>query len=152
MSPETTIAQAKAWLRARLDDGEECPVCTQFAKVYQRRIHRTMARYLIAMYREAPGGSYVDVMRLAGKDSPDLVKTRYWGLLEAMPGEREDGSNRLGWWRLTDAGRAFVEGAITVPKYARLYDGRCLGFDGEGVTIRDALGARFNYDDLMRGL
>jgi hypothetical protein len=45
---------------------------------------------------------------------------------------------------------AFVLGESTVPKYAYVYDGRLLKLDGgEYVTIRDALGTKFHYRDLM---
>ena len=82
----------------------------------------------------------------------DEAKTRYWGLLEAMPdAKREDGSTRTGWWRLTGRGADFVRGDLLVPKHARIYDGRLLGLDDTAgvIGIRDALGSRFDYDELM---
>ena len=37
-----------------------------------------------------------------------------------------------------------------IPKYALIYNGRFLDFDGdETVTIQDALGNKFNYHDLL---
>ena len=76
----------------------------------------------------------------------------YWGLMEQADGQREDGSNRVGWWRLTMLGQEFVMRRTTVPQYARVYNGRCLGLVGDPVDIRTALGTKFNYDDLMRGV
>jgi hypothetical protein len=38
-----------------------------------------------------------------------------------------------------------------VPTYAQIYDGRCLGYDGEPVSIVDALGKKFDYHELMEG-
>lgn len=75
----------------------------------------------------------------------------HWGLIEEEPIVRPDGG-RAGWWRITPFGQQFVLGNSTVPKYARLYDGRCLGLEGVPVTIRDCLGTKFNYADLMAGI
>lgn len=151
---DMTLAEARAILRTLVDDGHPCPCCTQLAKVYRRKIHSTMARELIRMAQM--GGLYerrfIHVVTLAKQHSPDLVKCRYWGLIERDDAKREDGSDRTGWWRLTTAGLEFVSGDATVPKYARLYDGRCLGLTGDQVSIRDALGKRFKYDELMAGV
>lgn len=151
-----TLAEARAWLADRLDHGERCPCCEQFAKVYTRAIPSATARVLIALYRRDRGdGEYLflpPILETLG-GTPSLggygTLGHFWGLLETMPGEREDGSNRVGWWRLTELGRSFVRGAVTVPKYARIYNGTCLGLTGEAVTIEDALGERFDYRELM---
>jgi hypothetical protein len=147
---QTPLGEAREWLRERADDGASCPCCTQFAKVYRRKIHATMARELILVYRHAGLGVF-DLPPLV-PNSGDLPKTRFWGLLARVDGVREDGSRRVGLWRVTDAGQQFVLMRLAVPKYARIYDGRCLGLVGAPVTIRDCLGSRFNYDELMRGV
>lgn len=150
-----TLGEAKDWLRDRLDEGARCPCCDQFAKVYKRRIHATMARELIIMYRASEAGEYVYLPALldTSKHGGDTIKMVFWGLIEedteTVP---KNGAKRAGWWRLTDRGRRFVLGFEPVPKYARVYDGRCLGFEGEHVTITDALGAKFDYQLLMQGL
>lgn len=152
LSPSVTIAQAKDWLRRRVDDGERCPVCTQYAKVYRRAIHATMARTLILAY-QTHGQDWFHLATLTkttGRGGEE-GKLRYWGLLEEETERRPDGG-RSGWWRVTDDGAAFVERRRTVQKYARIYDGRCLGLDGDLIGIKDALGKKFNYDDLMKGI
>jgi len=154
MTNGPTLEDAKQWLRDRIDDGARCPCCTQLAKVYKRRVHSTMARELITIYRASPECDWLylpDVLRLRGAHGGDTVKATYWGLIEEDDDIREDGSSRTGWWRLTEAGRGFVLGEHKIPKYARVYDGRLLGFEGEMATIRDALGAKFDYDLLMKG-
>lgn len=138
------------WLRGHVDDGVRCPACDQMAKVYKRPLHSGVARVLIAMYHDdsdPEGWVYIPSLRgieLGG----DTAKARYWGLIEERPERRDDGG-RAGWWRLTNLGRSFVRGTVSIPKYARIYDGRCLGLKGDPVTIRDVLGQKFNYDDLM---
>lgn len=154
-SADWTLTEVVEWLRDRVDDGAHCPACTQMAKVYRRKISSSTARVLIAMHRDRtdPDG-WVQVPRLREVEKGgDSTKARYWGLIEPMPNVvRDDGSSRVGWWRLTPAGRAFVRNQISVATYARIYDGRLVGFDATTTTtIHDALGTRFHYDDLMAG-
>lgn len=145
-----TLAEARDWLRTRLDEGEHCPCCTQYAKVYRRKINSGMARSLIAMYRISPT-DWIHLPTQVGARSREEGKLAYWGLVEEENSIRPDGG-RAGWWRLTQKGRIFVQGNTALPKYARVYDGRCLGLiTGETATIHDALGTAFSYDDLMRG-
>lgn len=146
-----TLEEVREWLRDRVDDGAKCPCCTQFAKVYRRKITVQAARVLIRMYHAA-GTDWVNLPDLIERKGADEAKPRYWGLLEAMEGTRPDGSSRVGWWRLTPEGVAFVRDELRVPKYARIYDGRCLSLEGDPVGIRDALGTKFRYDELMAGV
>jgi hypothetical protein len=147
--PDTiTLAQAKAWLRLRLKDGAQCPCCTQLAKTYRRKLNSGMARVLIAQWGSY-GQSFCHTARLV----PSLregAKLAYWGLLEADERRRDDGGH-AGWWRITDKGAQFVANSITVPKYVVVYDDRVLRLEGDHISIRDALGDGFNYDELMRG-
>lgn len=149
-----TLSEAQAWLRDRVDDGEKCPCCTQFAKVYRRKIDSGMAHILVQMYRHQndEDGRWVHVPSL-GTAGGDPIKTRHWKLIEERQVQRDDGSSRAGWWRLTQLGQDFVCNRVRIPKHARLYDGRCLGLDStETVSITDCLGTKFNYTELMNGV
>lgn len=143
-----TIEAGKRWLLSRLDDGDHCPLCGQHAKMYKRKINAGMARSLIHMYRSA-GTGWIHV-KLIGAASREEGKLAYWGLVEEQKGSGLHGG-RAGYWRVTDKGRAFLQGQLTVPKYAKVYDGKVRGFEGDPVTIKDALGTKFDYNDLMRG-
>lgn len=143
-----TLEEAREWLRQRVGDGgAKCPCCTQFAKVYKRKVNSTMARTLITMYRHGARVTFAHGPSLPG-DTHEVSQLVWWGLVEEERALREDGG-RAGWWRLTPKGYAFLVGAITVPKYALIYDSRCLGLDGEQTSITEALGSRFNYSELM---
>jgi hypothetical protein len=151
---DMSLAQARELLRTLVDEGHRCPCCSQFAKVYRRKIHSTMARELIHFYRRA-GLDWFDLPLLAGECSGrrraytgDSAKLRYWGLLVENEERRDDGG-RAGWWHVTDKGARWVLRSILVPKYARIYDSRCLALDGDPVSIVDALGDRFDYRELM---
>lgn len=147
-----TLGQAQLWLRAHVEDGVACPCCTQFAKVYRRKIHSTMARDLITAHgRMGLDPFHVPTLLRRAASAGDFAKLAYWRLIVEIPGVRDDGSTRVGWWRITDDGRLFALNQLRVPKYARIYDGRLIELDAsDTVTIRDALGERFNYEELMR--
>lgn len=149
-----TVAGARAELRTLVDEGHTCPLCKQFAKVYRRKINSTQARALIIIHRQCgTDWAYLPSLRmaLAPHHSNEEPKLRYWGLLEERPINRGDGG-RAGEWRVTELGQRFVKGEVTVQKYARIYNGHCLGFVGERISIREALGDKFNYDELMVGV
>lgn len=148
-----TLGEAREQLRALVEDGHRCPCCSQYAKVYRRKIHSGMAFALILMWRHSRDEWLYkpDVLRGIGSSSRDESLIRYWGLIEEETELRPDGG-RSGWWRVTLAGGDWVRGFTRISKYALVYDGRCLGFRGERVSIREALGSKFNYDELMEGL
>lgn len=143
-----TIAAGKAWLRTRLDDGEQCPLCNQMAKMYKRKINATMARTLIRLHRVA-GSDYAHAPSLPG-DNHEISQLAWWGLVEEDGQPRPDGG-RGGHWRVSDKGRAFIFQGLKVPKYAKIYDHKLYGLTGDPVTIQDALGSKFDLQELMRG-
>lgn len=154
MSGSASLADARQFVQANLDDGAHCPACGQMAKVYRRQIHAAMAQALIILYRfeAANPGEWAHLPTVLQRKQGDDAKLRYWDLIEEAAEQREDGG-RAGYWRITDRGRRFVRGEIRVPKYALVYDSAFLGFDDDQtVDIRDALGTRFRYDDLMAGV
>jgi len=152
-----TLAQARAttWTAAHVN-GVVCPCCDQFVKVYARPLNSIMARILIVLYHRdnsGPRGAYHHLQAVAasvGHHGGEGAKLVYWGLAVEERMRREDGG-RAGQWAITDAGRAFVERHTTVPRYAVVYNGQLQRMEGPEVSIVDALGARFDYDDLMRG-
>lgn len=151
---EMTLGEARALLRELVDEGHDCPVCTQFAKVYRFHINASQAVAAIRIWRKA-GTEWADVsaMGLPHGLHAHLSKLRFWGILE-KPSElrRDDGSNRVGIWRITSLGESWIRGETTVPSHARIYNNRCLGLVGEPTTIQQALGKRFDYSELMAGV
>lgn len=154
-----TLDDAKAFVQTNLRTGCSCPTCGQYAKLYKRPINATMAYALCMIYqhfKRHPNHVWLHIPQFliqVKRDSTiaggDVVKLRYWGLLERAAGERDDGSNRVGRYRITELGKNFVEGKIAVPKYVFLYNQRLFRLSEEMATIHDALGTRFNYAQLM---
>ena len=79
----------------------------------------------------------------------DYGKLVWWDLAEPYPKEEDTLSNSNGLWRLTPHGRSFVERRRHVKKYVWEYESVAQKFGGEWITIIDALGINFNFDELM---
>lgn len=155
-----TLKEAKEVLVANFDEGSNCLCCGQLVKRYRRALSSSMAYGLVLLYQydrqhrdqyvrlETYFSSIpnVSVTVMAGGD---IAKLRYWGLIEPQPGEREDGSWRLGFYRITQLGRDFVLGQITVSSHVHIYNQKVLGFEGETVSIQQVLSKKFNYRELM---
>jgi hypothetical protein len=97
-----------------------------------------MARSLIAMYRVAGCDWHVGALTKEREET----KLAFWGLVELDPKVR-------GLRRVTQHGESWLRGQTRVPKYAYAYDGACLAHAGEEITVKDALGKKFDYDELM---
>lgn len=144
-----TLDDTQQWLRERVTQGAKCPCCTRFTKQYDRPLAANIARVLTIMSHFDPDEwVYLPHYRSKGQDE---AIARHWGLIEKMPGgvKRPDGSSRVGWYRLTRHGRAFVNNQTKVPKYARIYANRFQKLCGPLVSIVDCLGEEFNYAELM---
>lgn len=164
---EASLTEARAQLQVKLKDGTRCPCCDQHAQIYRRIITSSMAYCMILItryYDTMPGDGWLHVASfIAGQDQisgrtraairGDFAKLLYWNLLEERPLTRPDGNGRAGYYRLTSTGKWFVDGSVRVPKVAVVYNGQCLRLDdSEGyITIHDALGKKFNWNNLMKG-
>jgi hypothetical protein len=124
-----------------------------YAKVYRRKINGAITRELIALYRAGGADDYVhapDILPALGgaHHGGGIAKLRYWHLVAELDEPRDDGG-RAGYWKITPLGVDFLRGRLLVPKYARVYDGRRLGYAGELVGVADCLGEPFDLDELM---
>lgn len=138
----------RAWLDTHRGQGVRCPACDQLAKVYRRKVTSTAAHALVMLWLNS-AHDFAHLPTVRGANDGEAAKLAYWGLIEEERTLRPDGG-RSGWWRVTDAGEAFLRGQ-TVAKYALVYDGDVLGYEGPDVSIHDALGTRFDLAELMAG-
>jgi hypothetical protein len=159
-----TLEDAKRWLRARFEKGAGCPCCHQFVKLYRRPFNKSMAFVLLLLaryYRTAHVEEWLHVPSYIAEvaaDNPrraaavrgDWAKMKLWGLIEEKPGARDDGSPRVGYYRMTDLGRRFVNRALRVPSHVYIYNGAPLPrVVTEMITIDEALGKDFSYAEIM---
>ena len=153
MDDTTPLGEVKRWVWERAKgDGVHCPCCGQMAKVYARHIDSGMARSLILMWRAARFDWQHIPTTVGPTRSRQEGKLAYWDLItEAGDITREDGG-RAGWWRVTQKGETFVRGKLWVPYTAYVYSGKkdkVLRIEGKPWGIKDALGKKFDYEELM---
>jgi hypothetical protein len=157
MIERMTLEEARDLVRDNLREGLVCPCCEQFAKVYKRKLNGAMAASLVLIARHFKHSTEWLHVENYLKELPgipaslrgDFAKLRYWGLIERMEGEREDGSNRVGYYRITPLGKDFVEGRVKVPGHVYLFNSECIGHSDETLHIGEALGTAFDYAELM---
>lgn len=127
---DSTVAFAREILFAQMADGLQvaCPCCDQSAKIYPRTISGTMAKQLAILYRRNGWTYYRDLATDHPSGDKDYGKLHYWGLADG------DGSAN---WRITDLGRQFVEGAVEMPRVAKVYNGEVVGWSDDYVTFAD---------------
>jgi hypothetical protein len=144
------LGDARAWVeKMRPRQAVKCPCCGLTNKVYKRALTTSMLRHLFDLYRWATedirGSSRWYVLGRAGYGTGDASKLLYWGLAERHGKERDRK------YRITTLGVSFVNGARKVPSHVYVFDGECIGHTDELVDIGQALGTKFDYDELMRG-
>lgn len=165
-----TLQQAKDFLRENYLDGAFCPCCGQFVKEYHRSITGSMAMGLVLFYKfvKSRGDIFIentvdlnDIRDYYNGKYPlhlyyggDFAKLKYWGLIEEQEAIRKDGSNRAGFWNITQKGVDFVQNNINVPRKIKIYDSKFIGYldTNDTVGIEYCLGKKFNYRELMQGL
>lgn len=155
---EPTLAEVKREHASRLHEGTTCQVCGRYDKIYRRPINSGMAWTLIALYRldaVQPGWHHLlnEVAQLKGGDYGKLSE---WGLIQKKDEAKEDGNPDAGFYGITSKGKGFVRGELRVQKYLYFYHDRLWPIEEEEhpemVSIKDALGKKFDYEELMRPL
>src|SRR4029079_5660296 len=92
---DMTLAEARDLLGTMVAEGVTCPCCSQYAKVYKRKLNRTMVRALAEIARAPRTENFVHGPTvLGGKEggtAGELGKLAYFELVEEMNAQREDG-------------------------------------------------------------
>jgi hypothetical protein len=137
--PGISLREAIAEVDANKAAGifSHCPCCDQGVKVYGRKITGVMVAQLFQMGGEGPVHPKNIKHQSLGRDWGKLC---YWNLAQ----HNEDGN-----WRCTERGYFFLHDKIKVPKHAYVFNQDVLGHGDELVGVRDCMGARFDYDELM---
>jgi len=106
-----------------------CPMSSTVHNVpYRRSISKGMARALRLLYRIQVSGINDGT---APNSFSDFTKLRYWGLIR----QDENSSH----WRITDNGIAFVEGKLTICKYAIITNNVRTAFLGDALSFNDCM-------------
>lgn len=147
-----TLEDAKQYTREHWEKGVRCPCCDQLVKLYKRPLYGTIAVNLIRLYK-LDRSQYHHIAKILLPNSSgggDFAKLIYWGLVEEQQKDEEDTVSRTsGMWKITQKGIDFVNKKTKLYSHVLIYDGRFLGLSGNEVDIKDVLGKKFNYEELM---
>jgi len=154
MNNLNTIGQAKAHLRDNIKKGINCPCCGQYVKMYTRKVTSAMAYGLILLVKSKSEDYFHIENYLKEQNCPssvrgDISKLRYFKLIKKLEGIRDDGSKRVGYYKVTERGKDFVRGLITVPESVMIFNKKTYGFSENHINIHQALKNKFNYNELM---
>lgn len=153
-----TLAEVKIHLRKNWEKGTKCPACGQHVQVYRYKLFMTSAVALIQLYIlsiKNPTTEYFHVSKFAEANttkirSPHFAELRFWNLVRPMD-SKTGTHNASGFWKITEKGKTFVRGRESVAKYIKIYNNKFVGFEGDQVTIKDCLGNKFDYSEVMFG-
>lgn len=146
----------KKQFHAELDDGVVCPTCHRFAKRYKRKLGGQQVVWLMWLVREfGRTGEWVCIQDTASwaRYRGDIVggdygKLVHWGLVMRM-GNDDPTKKSSGYWKPTQLGIDFVMQRVKVPSHVYLYNNTVDGWSETSVAIRECLGVKFDYSELM---
>jgi len=144
---------AKHEMNLGLDKGTHCPLCNRFIKRYKRKMNSGMSRSLIWLYEEHndTGKRWIDVGECAPtfvRRSNEISRLSLWGLVKEKPLSGDD-KKSSGMYRITNDGEDFVRGKTEVPSHVFLVNNVVEGFSEGTISIRESLGDKFSYSELM---
>jgi len=152
----TSLTEARGWVEKMKKDGCICPCCTQISKIYKRKLYSTMAFELIKIYKLTKGDDkddFINIKEINNRGGGDFAKLALWELVVEKPKDPEETVTRTsGLWKITEKGNLFVQGKLNVATHVFLYNAKVLGFSETNTTIKEALGKKFNYVELMNGI
>jgi len=126
-----------------------CQVCGQRVKLYARKLNANMVMFLLGLIRlyqkEDRWISHKEVKH-GGRDYPYIAD---WDLATTLAKGK---GIKSGMWAPTTKGLRFAWGEIQVPSHLFIYDKRVYGQSTRLVGIREALGEKFDYQELMTGI
>ena len=160
ITDDSTVKQVKEHFNNTWREGTVCPCCKQTVKLYKRNMNAGMACGLIYIYKihnelnKEKTTEWIKVADelIARKLNPanlEYSKLAYWKLIEPKPNTDDPTKRDSGYWKITELGRKFVRGEVTVPAHALVYNGNVRKMAEIHIDIHQALGDKFNYNDLM---
>ena len=145
-----TLEEARQYLKDNWLTGVPCPCCKQFVKLYPIKMPSQAVSDLIRLYNLSDGmyGVSHHVTKFSNQTSRAFAKLAHWGLIEADINQNTK-KRTSGMWSLTAKGREFVAGERLIQEKAYIFNMKCYGYSQKMISIRIALGNKFNYEELM---
>lgn len=135
------LRERLAHARLSTRSGAICPLCEGRNANYIRSIIDSSANFLLTLYeadRMVPN-RWVHLNELYDTRGGDYAKLPFWGLTQRAP-------TKAGFFRITDLGRDFARGAVSVPRQVVEYKSVFLRYvdENDRVTIQECLDTPFN--------
>lgn len=152
-----TISEARQFLRANWEQGVDCPCCGRLVKLYPYTLNANACASLawINNLGVLDDNGWVHVQKMFSNvykrnaTAMSYILLKHWNFIEAKPGNDDPAKKASGYWRITDKGRSFLRGEISVPRTAMVYKDGARDFKGKPITFKQALGVKFSYSELM---
>lgn len=129
--------------------GSSCPVCKTHFRRYRRRIRETLSRDLVRLSRLGPGFFHIRDFT-DGRNSSDFSIVEIFGLAKPKPNVKNPKRRTLGFWELTEAGKAFVEGRTRIPSFLIVEGGEVVETSSELSHVSELIGTGFDYSDVLK--
>jgi hypothetical protein len=120
-----------------------CDHCGAKKIEYTFSFNTGLATFLGKLY-DVNAPAKTDTLGLTYSQRTNSQKLRYWGL--AVPAMNEESKAKKGWWMITEKGKAFVRGEISIQKSAITYRNEVLRFEGEHIMFSD-VSEGYKYHD-----
>ena len=147
-----TLEIAKNDLRQgwKTTSGAICACCQQTVKLYNRKLCSTAAVGLIRLVRLYNGDlQYHHVTELGQAGSGgEFARLEHWGLIHPMI-NNESSKRCSGLWMPSLDGILFAYNKINVSSHLLIYNGKSYGLSEDKISIKQALGNKFDYQELM---
>ena len=143
------LEDAREMVTDNLDAGISCPCCGQYARRYRRKMRSEIAYFLLWLVKKSRQNpdEWIDVRGIDVRGG-DYAKASHWGLAFQRP--NSDKSKRTsGLWMPSLLGEQFVDHKVKIPSHVYLYNHEVVGWSDESISIVDALGCKFDYEELM---
>ncbi len=150
-----TLEAARAWLAKAIwgKGGAICPCCDRFDSVFDRKVNLASVKVLARLYwwtqRHGDGFHHYRYF-IKGQNGRDF--TAYFiplNLIERKPLDPKNKKQKTsGMYRITDRGRAFVEGRLAIATRVVLYHNEPVRLSEEHQHIAE-FWPGFDYQELM---
>lgn len=125
--------------------------------MYDYKLYASSAFALARLFRLGDGYHHVKQFAEATDHTPrapHFAELRFWELVTPATDNPDPKKKSSGYWAITDKGKQFVKGQITVPSRILVFNNKFRGFSAKSVdtNFRQAFGNEFNYEEVMAGL
>jgi len=161
---QLTLKEAREIMLSSSKKGTRCPCCHRIVKIYARPLTSAMcqALHLIVAYQRKINeeGLPIHVETFLKENAPnaavrgDFPKLRFWGLIEPVGiALKTEGNPSTGYYRVTDAGRSFVDNKLTLPSHVDIMDNQYFGESTKAlkVTFQECMRNTFDYQEVIHG-